>query len=242
MLLLAGCQRLFDLRSVPDVDAPRAADAGLDASADAPHDAPPGAALVQHRAVGSTATTSLSITFQGQPAAGDVLVVIGGAENGVSGIMGGGVTTWQSAASSGISPTIYVWYGITDGTSQIVTLAPSSSSKAWADISEWSGLDTANLVDTQTGMGQAGGSGSSGTLDLQVTTTSAPDLLVFGVSCYGSIGAPIGTWTPLDTVGAAATVTLYTWVQVTSTAGVEHATASFTNDWDAALVAFHALP
>ena len=242
LLLLGGCQRLFDLRSVPDVDAPRAADAGGDGSAAPPDDAPPGVALVQHRAVGSTTTSSLSITLQAQPTAGDVLVVFGGAENGISTIAGGGVTTWQSAASSGVSPTIYVWYGITDGSSRSVTMVMNSSAKAWGDVAEWSRLDTANPFDTQTAMGMAAGSASSGTIDLQVTTTAAPDLLVFGVSCYGGVGTPAGMWTTLDTVGAAATVTLYTWYQVANTAGAEAATASFTNDWDAALVAFHALP
>jgi hypothetical protein len=249
VLLLAGCDRLFGFEPVPATDARGAhIDATADGvSRDAPADvlaldaALPGAKLVQQNANQNNAS-GLSVTLAANPTIGNMLVVIGGATCGLTGVSGGGVATWQRAAYSGVSPTISVYYGVSDGSSASVHLAPQCTTLTWGLVTEWSGLATANTIDTKTESGAAAGAMGTGFINDAVNPTSAPDLLIFGVSCYGTIGPPAASWTQLQQVVASSTVTQRAWYEPVATAGQYVVDVGYTNDWDSALVAFRIGP
>jgi len=248
VLLLAGCDRLFGFASVPATDAhgSQIDAAGDGASHDAPTDAlaldgrRPDAMLVQQTARENNGN-GLAITLTAMPTPGNMLVVIGGATCGLIGVSGGGVTTWQQAAYSGVSPTISVYYGVTDGTSATLLLAPQCTTMTWGLVTEWSGLAPVNALDTKTEAGQQAGPNGAGFINDAVNTTSAPDLLIFGVACYGSIGPP-ATWTELDEVVASSTITQRAWYERAPTVGQYAVDVPYTDDWDSALVAFRIGP
>ena len=230
--MLAGCDRVFQLDHVPATDAPI-----VDATADG---AAPAALLVQQIANANNAT-GLDVTLPAKPAPGNTLVVIAGAECGLSNISGGDVATWQLAAYSGVSPTFSIFFGVTDGGSMTVHLTPQCSSKTWGLVTEWSGLAAVNALDVHANMGMSG-SGSSGTIHLSVTTTSAPDLLVFGAACYGAIGNATPEWTELHEVVASATITQRAWYQLVPSTAPYAINVSYANEYDSGLATFRTGP
>lgn len=247
VLLLAGCDRLFGFAPVPatDAHAPRL-DAAGDAR-DAPSDVlttdarPPSAVLVQQR-TNQNSASGLDVTLAARPTSGDTLVLIGGASCGLSGVSGGGVPTWQRAAYSGVSPTISVYYGVSDGSFATVHLTPQCTAITWGLVTEWSGLAATNTVDMHTETGMAGGPTTTGFINMAVNTSSAPDLLIFGVACYGTIGPPAASWTPLSQVVAGAMITQRAWYEPAPATQQYVVDVPYTDDWDAALVAFRIGP
>jgi hypothetical protein len=159
---------------------------------------------------------------------------------------GGGVATWAMAASSFQNADIEIWYGMSDGSSSTVTITCACSSTTLGNmrlsLTEWSGLATGNLFETA---GQASGTGNPGTATPgTLTTLDGPDLLVFGVSIYGTLGADVmdvDTWIPLDaiTVGSEAQSQ---WYQLPAGPGSYTPSVTVNGDWDAAIAAFRTQP
>ena len=182
LLLVAGCDRLFQ------VDGTAAIDAGVDgvkhppadAAADAPPDGPPQVMLVQQMPGGMTNTQIVSAMLQSPTAIDHVLIVIGGGQNGVDKIVGGGVSSWQPGDFSHVSPTNFVFYGVVDGTNAPVTLSTTNSAgDMWLVVTEWSALATVATHDT----GDSNGEMGPGAVTLLATTNNVPDLMIFGISC-----------------------------------------------------------
>ena len=234
LVLLAGCQRLLDLQPVHLTDASGAFDDGRAIEGDGPQ------SMLVQEVTASSESSTLSVSLATKPAANHMLIAIGGAENGVKLIMGGGVSLWRLAASSVMSPTIQIWYGETDGSSPTITLE-GNAGKIWLEVSEWRGLAPMDPLDGGSGSGARVTGDVGGTVNLEVTTQGAPDLLVFGVACYGTIGTPTGMWTALDGV-TSSFVAQDAWYQLAPTAGMQTAQTTYVEDYDAALAAFRTMP
>jgi hypothetical protein len=243
LLLLAGCQNLFGLRSVPTSDGHAAADAARDAamgSADAPADAivvldaiKPLPSLVQ-QASSSNDGIGLDVTMQSRPNTGDTLIVVGGATCGLATISGGGVAVWQLVADSEVSPTNMLMVGVTDGSSSSLHLVPKCTTQTWGLVSEWTSL-AAVPADASNHQGMV--TSVAGTLDIAVTEPNAPDLLVLGVSSYGALGSPSAAWTEMDPI-MAGSITQRTWYQLAAATGQHTADVSINSDYDATIAAF----
>ena len=230
LVLLAGCDRLFGVPAFQHQHAP--VDAASDSKA-----APP--MHVQEMSRGVTPSgASVSVTLATTPTPQHVLIVIGGATSGTLTLTGGGVVAWELAASSNVSATDQIWYGVTDGSSSSIMLSTTSPSPIWADLSEWSGLDASGSFDGMDANGASGGPPSSGEIMLSVMTSRAPDLLVFSAAGFGVVNNPVGTWMPFQPTMAGA-VAQHAWYQITAAAGAQSIQASYTNDWDAVAGAFH---
>jgi hypothetical protein len=227
------------LDASPDVAIDAPADAAIDASPDAPA---PTAQLVQQN-VGYAATgTSLSITLANLPAAGDVLVFIGGCPQAeLDGVAGGGSASWTRGAFSPVNTNVDIWYGVSDGTSATVTASLATcQGPFWGAVTEWSGLtatpgDGGHALDGTTSPADPG----------PVTTTHAHDLLILGVTdmAPNTFGTPApGTWMPLQNPNSMF-VKQGSWYQIVSTAGAYDPQVPETaHDWDAALVALKIAP
>ena len=231
---LLGCDRIFGItKIVPEM--PDATVTARDASSDASVvNAPP---LIQEVTASVESALTLSVALPNAPASGDELILIGGALNGVTTVSGGGVGAWQLAAASTVSPTVQIWFGVTDGAASNVVITAATQSPIWASLGEWSGLST--VLDGSVGSGSAGG--TPGVANLQVITTSSPDLMVFAVSCYGTIGSPASVWTSLDPI-ADIDITQHAWYLAAGAPGAHAVQVTVSTDWDAALAAFRVVP
>ncbi len=225
LVLLAGCDQLFGIGTYPPVAA------GADAR---PYDAAPQPMVVQTQVMSNASASQLMVALGHPPMPQDVLIAIGGAQNGVTSIAGAGVA-WQLAASSVVSPTSYMWYGMTDGSTSQIELATGAAGEMWLLVTEWTQLDVSATFDAENANGLA--NATTGSVDLSLTTTSGPDLLVFAVSSYGTIGDPTGTWQQLPPAVAGSLVQ-HAWYRFSTAPGVETAQATSTSDWDATLAAF----
>jgi hypothetical protein len=231
------------------IDAPvshdaRAIDAALD-SQRPPVDAPNQAMLVQQAANHADADT-LAITLAQAPAAGDMLVFVGGdvhaALDASTGVAGGGVSTWKRATYSDVNTNIEIWYGVTSGGATTITATGVSGDMhpIFGIVSEWSGLLALNPLD---GVHATDGIVSPADPGA-IVTANAHDLLIFGVgdASPNAFGAPSpGVWTALTPISA--DVSIAAWYRIQTTAGFVHPTVSETNgQWDAAVVALQVAP
>jgi hypothetical protein len=219
------------------IDGPRLIDARIDGPPDAY--VPPQPMLRQQAASYANSAASLSATFPASPTSGNLIVMIGGTPTApLTSVTGGGIATWQLAASSTVQSNVEVWYGITDGSSATVTIAlTNNSSPTWLTVSEW-----ANVTGVVDASNKLDGTASPATAGMITTTTR--DLLVFGVSQFAptTIGSPTpGTWTALQPIDGF--VKQREWYRVEPTAGTYGASVSVSSGgWDAALVAFKIAP
>jgi hypothetical protein len=221
LLLLAGCDRFLELAPVKVK-----ADGGLDASP---------LMIVQSMTNGNENAGSLEVTLGQTPATGDMLIAIVGAQNGVAATGVTGAANWQRAAFSEKSPTVYIYIGRPNNSGPVVTVTAKQAGQIWMSVVEWGAIDQANAIDTGNGTGGAG----TGTLDVAITTSHAPDLVIFAVSSFGTIDDPTGTgmWTGLPPAGGS-TINQRSWWQLADTAGAVDGRAGYHNDYDAALAAF----
>lgn len=234
-LVCATATQTCELRdidaSVPPVDA-----------VDATPDAATMAELVQQKASYAAIAPQLSITLPSLPAAGDMLVFVGGCpQNNLESVTGGGITTWTRGAFSRVNANVEIWYGVTDGTSRTVLAKLMTCIGPFQGaVSEWSGL----AVPPDDGAHAAAGTTSPADPGI-VTTTNARDLLIFGVTdnAGSTFGMPApGSWTALDNPSGMY-ITQGAWYQVTSAPGVYEPQVSETaHSWDAALVALKIAP
>lgn len=207
-----------------------------------PPDGPPKLpVLVQQGAAFTTTADSLSLTLPEAPVAGHVLVMIGGdPQAGLAGVTGGGAT-WTRAIKSTVNANIEIWVGVTDGSSAIVTISlPATSEQLTMAVSEWANLASANLVDLVHGGNGPTSPASAGA----ITTTFAPELLLFAVGTYAPAtwGVPSGgPWTSL--AGVSAGVVQAEWYRVVTAPGTFAPTVTGPNNpWDAAIVGLRVAP
>ncbi len=204
-------------------------------------DALTGPAIVQSAGDQAALVTSLSTTLPSTPTIGNVLVLVGGGQVSSLQPPTGGTSAWTHAASSTTNPNIEIWFGVADGGSPTITIQADSATAMAVWVSEWTGLATVNTLDAAIGASGSVSPASAGT----ITTTSAPDLLVFGAASFlpNAFGPPTdGAWTALDTRdndSSSQTV----WYRIAPTAGDIAPTVTETrNSWDAALAAFRIAP
>lgn len=223
-------------------DTPPAIDARVDAPVDGrPIDGPMAQpTLVQQGVNYADVATSLSVTLPNLPAANDVLVMIGGNPHAhLDSVTGGGVTTWTLAVGSWDNANIEIWYGVTNGASATVTITCATNTLSMGfSVSEWSGLATTNVLDTQNAISGLVSPASAGS----ITTTNAHDLQLLGVgddspNTFGNPGP--GTWTQLTPVTGF--IVQGEWYRVVNATSTYTPTVSETaHSWDGATVALRA--
>jgi hypothetical protein len=252
-LLIAGCQFSAVVpQSQPGTDAasdgPRSIDAARDgtlaidaAMPDAPRMVPPPALVQQTTATANNTNAPLVATLPARPANGALLVMIGAAEHGgLTSVTGGGVQTWTRATRALQNTNIEIWYGISDGSSAAVTATfPAYTLPIWMLVTEWSNMASTNLLDktvSTSGTSSPAGAGS-------ITTTSASELVIFGVGDQtpNTFGAPQGTWNALTTVSSNATVQDVWYLLAPATGTFAPGVSETHHSWDAALASFRAL-
>jgi len=216
-------------------------DAGLDA---APIDAhvPTTPALVQQAVKFGMTGSPLTVALPGAPVAGHVLVMVGAANHfQLDGVSGGGVATWSRAARSNNNANVELWVGVTNGSSSSVSITLANNPGAiWMQVSEWSGLDTAALLD-----GAKAASGTTNPASAGSLTTTARDLVIFGVADLkaSTLGTPTGgPWTAMTGI-ANASVTQAEFFQIVDAGTAVAPTITETrNMWDAAIAGLRIAP
>ena len=200
-------------------------------------------ALVQRaKAFANTTNSALTAALTAAPANGDLLVMIGAAEHGgLSSVTGGGAT-WTRATRSLSNTNMEIWYGVTNGSSAIVTITfPAFTLPIWMIVTDWSGMASTSVSD---GAGSTAGNTSPAAAGTPVSV-AAGDLLIFGAADQtpNTFGNPApGAWTVIDSVTSNAT-TETAWFEIAPSAGSYAPTVSETShNWDAALAGFRAAP
>lgn len=210
----------------------------------APDGPPPMATLVQQATNQVGAAAMLQVTLPAVPVSGHVLVMIGGTPSGSLDSVTGGGATWTRAASSVENTNVETWFGVTDGSSAVVTLARANNfSPMWGLVIEWSGLATTQTLDQAALDNALSNTVSAGS----ITTTHAYDLLVFDATAAAgaSFGMPTpGTWTALPNVLAGLSVLQVAWYRVETATGTfaPQVTKTGGGAWDANLVALRIAP
>lgn len=217
-------------------------DASIDAPTDAAIDAAPALPLLVQQAVSfATATNQVSVTLPATPGAGHVLVMIGGGPQAPLDSVSGGGVTWTVAARSTTEANIEIWFGVTNGSSSTVTISlVGNTGQLTIAVSEWANLASTNLLDAS----RIGTNVSSPASVSAVTTTSAPELVLFGVGAFGAStwGMPSdGPWTAMTKV--ASSVGQAEWYRVvTAPTTLAPSVTENGGSWDAALVSLRGLP
>lgn len=221
----------------PDAALP---DAPIDAALDAPIDAPVRAMLVQQHSAFVASGASLDITLTNAPTAGDLLVMVGATPAGLLDSVTGGGATWTKATGSSANANIEIWYGIVTGSGTTVTIARavSTTDTFFANVSEFSNISTTTPFDVAVASAGATSPASAGT----ITTTHAPDLLIFGVADLtpNAFGVPgPGTWNAVGTAGPTPSYVEGVWYRNAFIPNGYSPTVTETgNHWDAAIAAF----
>ncbi len=200
------------------------------------------APAVVQQAVASADNTNSTVTatLPARPAAGDLLVMIGGnSRGGLTSVSGGGVSNWTRATRSLTNVNIELWYGISDGTSAAIAIAcPASNDPIWELVTEWSGAASVSVLDAASSAAGTSSPASAG--DTPVTTG---ELALFAVAdltptTFGT-PAPV-SWTALMPASTS-TTTQQAWYAVAASTGTLAPTVSETaHSWDAAIASFHA--
>jgi hypothetical protein len=205
-------------------------------------DAAVGPMLVAQSSNFGTGGATLAVTIS--TAAGDLLVMTGAAIHGPLTSVSGGGALWARAARALQNTNVEIWYGITDGSSNDVTITLTGNTQdIWMVVSEWSGIATTNPLD-----GAIATSGVVSPADAgMVVTANARDLLVFAVAdgTPNTFGTPSpGAWSALDTIAAAGFFpTQAEWYRVTGIAGrFDPHVDETAGQWDAAIAAFRVAP
>lgn len=228
------------------VDAPPRTSDAPPADSPLPIDAPvPTARLVQQATAHADGDT-LTITLPQAPAAGDVLVFIGGdvhAELDAStGVVGGAVVSWKRAAFSVINANVEIWYGVTFGSTRDIVIhgVVGDTHPIFGNVSEWSGLVTSGTMldgaNANDGLASPADPGA-------ITTTNAHDLAFLGVNDLSpnTYGTPTsGTWHALT--GISADISLGAWYQVVAPSSLHPTVTETDHEWDAALAALKIAP
>jgi hypothetical protein len=183
----------------------------------------------------------LSVTLAPAPIAGHLLVMVGAAEHGALSSVTGGAT-WTKAVNSLSNSNIEIWFGVATGSGSTVTITfPAYSLPMWMTVTEWSDMATSNVLDATHASANSSSPASSGA----IVTTTARDLVIFGVAdgAPNTFGAPSqGTWSALTGVSSNVIVQSE-WYQVVSATGTYNPQVTETHhDWDAAIAALRIAP
>ncbi len=197
--------------------------------------------VVQQITAYSPGAGTLSATLPQAPAAGDVLVMIGGnPHNTLAAVTGAGVA-WQRAARSTDNANIELWYGTTDGSDATVTIAlPGATLPMSLEVVEWTGLASPAVLEAGTGVSGLSSPASAGTL-----ATTAPDLILFAVGddTPNTFGTPSpGAWIALDSILESGHQQAAWFVVAEPPETVAPAVSETANSWDAVVVALELGP
>jgi hypothetical protein len=230
------------------------ADGPSDAMADAAHDAaipddaPSPPKLVQsNTAASSGTTTSFTGSLVNTPISGHVIIMIG-ANNGsfIDTPTGGGVTSWMKADQSSICANTEIWFGVTNGSSKSVTITCSTCGSppgySWMWLGEWSGLDTASLLDKHIAHGYNSASNTTPGPG-SIMTANQRELVLLSASLYTTSPITIAdpSWIALTGTGAGGDKQAE-WYQLTTAIGTFNPTVGPSNNcWDTVIASFRAL-
>lgn len=202
-----------------------------------PTDTPQNAVMLVQQITNYAASgPTLAATLPIAPKAGNVLVMIGAnLAGGLTSVTGGGVGSWTLATLSVDNANTEIWFGVTNGTSAMVTITRTTSvSPTWMSVTEWSGLATTNTLDMATAA-----SGSTSPAAAGSITTSGPALVLFSIADQAptTFGSPTpGTWTAL--AGTSGAYVQLEWYRIVTTSGTFAPQVTTTNtNWDAAIAA-----
>jgi len=212
---------------------------------DAAPDAPPPSTpmLVQQAGNSANPATTVSATLPAAPTNGRVLVMVGAAQSGALTSVTGGGATWTRATQSLDNTNIEIWWGVTDGSSAVVTVSRTiESSPIWLHVSEWTNLETAGTLDRATSTSGLSSPASSGS----ITTANARDLIIFGATAQApnTFGTPSqGPWTMLNGVVGQLDVQ-GEWYRVVTATGTFAPAVTYNGagDWEAGIAAFRIVP
>jgi len=210
-------------------------------------DAPQKTAQLVQQAANHADADTLTITLPQAPAAGDVLVFVGGdihsELDSATGVVGGAVPTWKRATFSAINSNIEIWYGVTFGTTRDIVIhgIAGDTHAIFGNVSEWSGLVTTSaLLDGAHATDGLTSPADPGT----ITTTNMRDVAFLGVADLtpNTYGTPTpGTWHAMT--GIDADVSIGVWYRNIGIPANVHPTVTETaNSWDAAVAAFEVAP
>lgn len=193
-------------------------------------------ALVTQTTAFASATTSKVVTIT-SPTSGDCLVMSFGGTGfpQISGVSGGGVTTWTLLKKSGYSNfNAELWFGIVDTTpSTSVTITFGATSTGSINLSEWSGIKTSGAADatsTSAATTTTKGAGS-------ITASTYPSVVIsvaFHNSTTSPSGGPTASFTALteakDASGYCNNTSYRIWTGAPSAVDPEWTIAS--QDWE----------
>jgi hypothetical protein len=213
----------------------------VDAAADGASDAATSPALVQGAGSAALNVPSVAATLDGVPAAGNMLVLVGGGHVGALLTPVGASASWTRAAISTMFPNIEIWFGVADGSSVTVTIQSTAPTGMSLWVGEWRGLSGTNVLDSGIATAGTASPASAGTIVL----SGAPELVIFAVNSFfpNTYGVPTGgTWTELDTQLSGDSIQRV-WFQIAMAPGTVAPTVDETrHQWDAAIAAFRVTP
>jgi len=202
-----------------------------------------GVAVVQQKQTENDTANTITATFDNPPAAGHVVMLVGGKATGSGTSVSGVGSAWTLVAGSWEVYDLEIWYTVANGTDSTITydyLESPTDLPMFMMVSDWTGLAAADAVDasappanTDAGS-QTGGTARAGS----GVTTHGPDVVVLGVSSEvgGSFAdfSPEVALTPID--GSAVAVGV--WYEIEDDAGTYDPGVTSPGGWDAAVVAF----
>lgn len=202
-------------------------------------------ALVQQATASWTSGSSYGVTLSGAPASGDVLVLGQGASgtsanNKISSITETGVT-WTKAVQSNSNEDAEIWYGVVGASASAsitVTLTGTPTTTSYANVSEWSGLNTSSPLVASGTSANHGGSGATASTST-VTPTAGQNVLLFAVTYQGGTlsSGPTNGFTALSTPSSGVQFG-YEFVPNTSTSYSTSWTFSASHKWETEIGTF----
>ena len=194
-------------------------------------------ALVQQATATYSTTNTVVVALNAPPQPGDVLVLFSSNDSVyISSVSGGGVT-WVLGSASGQHSVAEIWYGLnTSGSGMSITVTYSGTGSGGANVSEFSGVSTANALDVAPG--STFGVSATPTTPT-ASTTNANDLILAAAadqSVAATAAGPTNGFAPLTE--AADSSKIIPAYQIVSATGSYSTNWTETNDgWDAVIVA-----
>lgn len=135
-------------------------------------------AFVQQATGTAAGSTTATATLGSNPTSNNMLVAcIASSAGDVSGVSGGGVTTWTKLKGPGniSSAWVNIYYGVVDTTPATGVTATATSGNIAINVSEWSGIKTSGAADASSDQDQ--GPGTTPTTG-PITASAGPCLYV----------------------------------------------------------------
>lgn len=135
-------------------------------------------AFVQQATGTQAAGTTATATLGSNPTSNNTLVAcIASGAGDVSGVSGGGVTTWTKLKGPGPISSAWanIYFGLVDTTPATGITVTATSGTIAVNVSEWSGIKTSGAADASTAQAQGPGTGPSAG---PITASAGPCLYV----------------------------------------------------------------